>query len=103
MNGQEARDDEREALIAEARREAGKWGPGPTATGSLLHRLADALERKRPEPEITDEMVDGAGHVLYASWGDWAEDDDWAEGTRALVRTALEAALRVPVGEVEQS
>ena len=33
-----------DALIAEARQEAGKWGPGPTSTGLLLHRLADALE-----------------------------------------------------------
>ena len=33
-----------EELVADARREAGKWGPGPTATGLLLHRLADTID-----------------------------------------------------------
>lgn len=42
-------EEDREALIAEAHREAGKWGPGPTAMGLLLHRLADALEAAEKE------------------------------------------------------
>ena len=48
-------EEDREALIAEAHREAGKWGPGPTATGLLLHRLADALEAAAAStPQVTE-------------------------------------------------
>ena len=109
-------EEDREALIAEAHREAGKWGPGPIATGLLLHRLADALEaaekelamrrsesadfeRERDEavaaleaaaasaPQVTDEMVDAAYRAALENGADRL----W----KADIRAALKAALGV--------
>lgn len=118
-----SRDDEREALIADARQEAGKWGPGPTATGSLLRRLADALEdRKHPEPEWEygweARFVDGDQVFDSLEFGSreqaenaiaWktSEEDSEPEDTRviyALVKRvpAIPPGPWVPVGEGEQ-
>lgn len=76
------------ALIDEARQEAGKWGPGPTSTGLLLHRLADALEAAAASaPQVTDEMVDAAYRAALENGADrlWKAD----------IRAALKAALGV--------
>ena len=43
--------------------------------------------------EVTDEMVDRVGRVMYASWSEWSDEDIHAEGIYDLVRSALEAAL----------
>ena len=66
-----------QALIAEARRGAGKWGPGPTATGLLLHRLADALEAsekelamRRSESADFERERDEAVAALEAAFGE---------------------------------
>ena len=63
------------------------------------HHLADLLItalRSASQPvqvEVTDEMVERAGRVMYVVWDEWAEEDIQAEGIHALVRSALEAAL----------
>ncbi|WP_405373392.1 MULTISPECIES: hypothetical protein [unclassified Microbacterium] len=115
MTGQEARDDEREALIR-ALRERSIWH-----SGAPYEEDADAIlaalgpHRKHPEPEITEEMVERGARAIFAeeqcdrtqkataealvsNWQSRLSERDQAE-YRALTRAALEAALRVPVGE----
>lgn len=53
MTGQEARDDEREALIAEAKHILDSIGEGDwTRQDAIMAWLIDDLARKHPEPEI---------------------------------------------------
>lgn len=93
---QEARDDEREALIAILDDPTNWWYNG-THTVFSPSRGADALiaagYRKHPEPEITKDMVQAAAMELGDRFGHSGEE--YLEDARA----ALEAALRVPVGE----
>ena len=68
---------------------------------------AQETDRKHPEPEITDEMVERAAMSLTGlRKSQWEEARaDAAGGTDYYLdaaRTALEAALRAPVGEGEQ-
>lgn len=89
-------EQDREALTADARREAGKWGPGPTATGLLLHRLADVIEalvKERDELAAVIEKMHSAGDRLINSRGDeWVEIDapEWDQ----ILSTTPADALR---------
>lgn len=62
-------------------------------TGAILPLIAKAVvaERERLERPC-DEEIEAAGRVLYASWDEWDEDDDRANGERHLVKDALSAA-----------
>ena len=97
MTVQEARDDEREALIAEAQEYLDiecNMSRYPILVDKLLTALRDALQelaRKHPEPEITDEMVERARDAAKAFLRTTEPGTMW--------RPALEAALRVTVGE----
>ncbi len=121
MTGQEARDDEREALIEKALRDAMQVGIGWLDAAALdrwveerVASLFAALARKHPEPEITEEMVNAASLELsrHEDYRD-SDYDIWrcrcngraSAGVgheRAIARASLEAALRVPVGEGKQ-
>lgn len=61
----------------------------------LMPTVLEAVARKHPEPEITDDMVNAA---IKALWDGGFEFQVSVGGMRA----ALTAALRVPVGEEEQ-
>ncbi len=116
VRSQEARDDEREALariINDSHLVTRGWAEMRARSGfertngddySIAQGLAaaDALiaagYRKRPEPEITDEMIRAAREVLDDPHDDWPAEGYWDRMTRA----ALEAALRLPVREGEQ-
>jgi len=51
------------------------------------------LVAKLAEPApVTDEQVDAAGREMYPYWDIWPGDDPMGQGTRQMVRTALEAA-----------
>lgn len=93
MTEQEARDDEREALWREYARSQGlsddyaSWRNGT----DRLAFMAGYAARRHPEPEITEDAVVAAYHVF---------DDNGS--TPEAMRLAIEAALRVPVGEGER-
>ena len=118
MNGQEARDDEREALaqvIANAffAMQAGQeWDaedatyeqPVPNAGDmDLAVSILAAGYRRHQAPEITDEMVERASNAFGGVISpDWSLASDWERiEVRTSMRAALEAALRVPVEERE--
>jgi hypothetical protein len=110
MTGQEARDDEREALArvlgghyyvdrtsgAESHCSCGKWVESVQRRPHVSwgQHLADVAlaARKHPEPEITDEMVERA-------WRNLVGESDFRYYDHEEVRSALEAALRVSVEE----
>lgn len=112
MTGQEARDDEREALAWIERTLAlpiyqnpvkDSYGEGVVEALRTVQKIIQHSARKHPEPEIT-EMVERA---VRATWrpSEWlnADQNDASRTAYAdAVRDILEAALRVPVGEGEQ-
>lgn len=75
--------DHLEPVTNEVNIERGEWSP-------------IQAKRKYPEPEITEAGVDAA----LASW--YKRTEGWNNTARRDMRAALEAALRVPVGEGEQ-
>lgn len=131
---EEARDDERGALIEtviEELRESGEvieindneaWMGDPLDRPTLtkfvpLNEVADRLRkaliaadaRKHPEPEITEARVEAAARQMHMRAAGYEGRKSWDEttdrirqGWRDAARDALEAALRVPVGEGEQ-
>ena len=85
--GEHPEDIEDAGVLADAIIAAGCRLPTSTVRNeSQLKTLAD-------EVEITAEMVDRVGRVMYASWGEWSDEDIHAEGIYDLVRDALVAAL----------
>lgn len=107
MPEQEARDDEREEAIEAATHRLIDWDTDVADRGvseehyrerrADVERIFDIIAgyRKHPEPEITEARVEAAW-VAYR--GAMRDGLDFRPGIRA----ALEAAFRVPVGEVEQ-
>lgn len=90
---EEARDDALEMLIEEARRWPNPDGVKMAAPPiDLIRRLADALESKHPEPEVTDDEV-------FDAYRTFRDNGSGPIGMRA----ALEATLRAPVGEGERA
>lgn len=112
MTGQEARDEEREALIDAMINVAGADGQVEFAeddrepAGHLADAILAAGFRKLPE---LGEMLDRTARTLFDRAGASGWRSGWehmSEATRAMFRSdaraALEAALGVPVGEGEQ-
>ncbi|GAB2699530.1 hypothetical protein BKA24_001814 [Microbacterium marinum] len=124
--GQEARDDERDALakamcavenrskaasLEEVQAGIQRWTRHRYEADRLIDELADAgyevRARKHPEPEITKATWDYAALVKEAEglYGRAVEHDDVDYEVGLIQRLGLalhEAALRVPVGEGEQ-
>lgn len=102
-------DDEREALKTLIYTfETTDLGDNLAITTRDAYALADAIlaARKHPEPEITDEMVERAARQMHMRAAgvegrkSWDETTDRIrQGWRDAARDALEAALRVSVGE----
>jgi hypothetical protein len=64
-------------LIEEARAESGKWGPGVTATGILLNRLADALEAVGQEWEYGTALRTPNGSLWDFEYEGTREAAEW--------------------------
>lgn len=100
---QEARDDERGALIdAMINVEVSNGmvefcADDRDDAGYLADALIAAGYRNHPEPEITDEMIRRGALAMCRM--DWKIS---MGGATTLAKAALEAALRVPIGEGEQ-
>lgn len=92
----EARDDEREALIAAHRGVIVAFGD-MSPVGNLARRTIRALA----EPEITEARIDAAAAILMEGEGPIARVH-FAHHYKRKARAMLEAALRVPIGEEEQ-
>ncbi|WP_405375940.1 MULTISPECIES: hypothetical protein [unclassified Microbacterium] len=105
MTGREARDDEREALAQAVEAQYPHHEVRPYA---VRHFTAGFLAgyRKHPEPEITDEMRRKVAAAIDDTAVITPRSDFLGGSTIANVAevadAALEAALRVPVGEGEQ-
>lgn len=113
MTGQEARDNEREALArpsirdlesmliaahAEGARPADRWAHMAVAVQRLIEsREATLAARKHPEPEITEARIDAAAVAMFEATygnGDWVHREEIEEKVyRDRARVALTAAL----------
>lgn len=110
MTGQEARDDEREALDYAIRVPISALGVEYRPLWRLIRAIQDSVweagYRKHPEPEITEARIEAAAVAMFEDTygdGDWVHREEIEEKVyRNRARVALTAALRVPVGEGEQ-